>query len=221
MADPDNPRQRLQAPFYLELIIGLRRGELLALLWMDLNVENRTVSITKQVTRTKGELVVSQSKIHNSIRVLPVSQQAVELMAEEHKKHPGNPYMLPSPKTGRMFGPDSFQHTHEKILKASARAYSLPRSPAYLCNAVFEERRGGENAVQNPGILQRGLHSQHLHSCCTGYDAGGSGHHGGCDWEGDATTKLNVRQRRVGNSCPVLPHSIGYYRRIDQYISQV
>ena len=122
MADPDNPRQRLQAPFYLELIIGLRRGELLALLWMDLNVENRTVSITKQVTRTKGELVVSQSKIHNSIRVLPVSQQAVELMAEEHKKHPGNPYMLPSPKTGRMFGPDSFQHTHEKILKASAQS---------------------------------------------------------------------------------------------------
>ena len=81
-------------------------------------MENRTISITKQVTRTKGELVVSQPKTHNSIRVLPVSQQAVELLVEEHKKHPGNPYMFPSPKTGGMFDPDSFRHTHEKILKA-------------------------------------------------------------------------------------------------------
>ena len=39
----------------------------------------------------KGELMVSQPKTHNSIRVLPVSQQAVELLVEEHKKRPGNP----------------------------------------------------------------------------------------------------------------------------------
>ena len=110
-------KRGLLAPFYLELTTGLRRGELLALLWKDLDVENRTISITKQVTRTKGELVVSQPKTHNSIRVLPVSQQAVDLLVEEHKKHPGNPYMFPSPKTGGMFDPDSFRHTHEKILK--------------------------------------------------------------------------------------------------------
>ena len=52
------------------------------------------------------------------MKVLPVSQQAVDLLVEEHKKHPGNPYMFPSPKTGGMFDPDSFRHTHEKILKA-------------------------------------------------------------------------------------------------------
>ena len=110
-------RRGLLAAFYLELTTGLRRGELLALLWTDLDVENRTISITKQVTRTKGELVVSQPKTHNSIRVLPVSQQAVDLLVEEHKKHLGNPHMFPSPKTGGMFDPDSFRHTHKKILK--------------------------------------------------------------------------------------------------------
>ena len=54
------------------------------------------------------------------VRGLGKSQvsQAVELLVEEHKKHPGNPYMFPSPKTGGMFDPDSFRHTHEKILKA-------------------------------------------------------------------------------------------------------
>lgn len=92
-------KRGLLAAFYLELTTGLRRGELLALLWTDLDVEKRTISITKQVNRIKGELVVS-------------------LLVEEHKKHPGNPYMFPSPKTGGMFDPDSFRHTHDKILKA-------------------------------------------------------------------------------------------------------
>lgn len=68
----------LLAPFYLELTTGLRRGELPALLWTNLDVENRTISITKQVKRIKGELVVSQPKTQNSVRVLPVSQQAVD-----------------------------------------------------------------------------------------------------------------------------------------------
>lgn len=73
-------KRGLLAPFYLELTTGLRRGELLALLWTDLDVENRTISITKQVNRIKGELVVSLPKTQNSVRVLPVSQQAVDLM---------------------------------------------------------------------------------------------------------------------------------------------
>ena len=37
---------------------------------------------------------------------------------EEHGKHPHSPYLFVSPKTGTMFDPDSFRHTHEKILKA-------------------------------------------------------------------------------------------------------
>ena len=91
---------------------------MLALLWTDLDVENKTISVTKQVNRIKGELVVSQPKTQNSVRTLAIPQQAVDLLVEEHKKHPGNSYMFPSPKTGTMFDPDSFRHTHEKILKA-------------------------------------------------------------------------------------------------------
>ena len=111
-------KRGLLAAYYLELTTGLRRGELLALLWTDLDVENRTISVTKQVNRIKGKLVVSQPKTQNSIRTLAIPQQAVDLLIEEHKKHPGNPYMFPSPKTGTMYDPDSFRHTHDKILKA-------------------------------------------------------------------------------------------------------
>ena len=111
-------RRGLLAAFYLELTTGLRRGELLALLWTDLDVENMTISVSKQVNRLNGELVVSQPKTPNSIRKLAIPQRAVELLVEEHAKHPHSPYLFVSPKTGTMFDPDSFRHTHEKILKA-------------------------------------------------------------------------------------------------------
>ena len=111
-------RRGLLAAFYLELTTGLRRGELLALLWTDLDVENMTISVSKQVNRINGELIVSQPKTPNSIRKLAIPQRAVELLVEEHNKHPHRPYLFVSPKTGTMFDPDSFRHTHEKILKA-------------------------------------------------------------------------------------------------------
>ena len=91
-------RRGLLAAFYLELTTGLRRGELLALQWTDLDIENRTLAVTKQVNRISGELVVSPPKTRNSIRTLTLPQQAVDLLIAEHKKHPRNPYLFPSPK---------------------------------------------------------------------------------------------------------------------------
>ncbi len=43
------------APMYLELTTGLRRGELLALRWEDLDVRNHTLSIKKSVARQDGK----------------------------------------------------------------------------------------------------------------------------------------------------------------------
>ena len=70
---------------------------------------DRSGTHTKQATRAKGKLVVSQPKTHNFIRVL---------LVEAHKKHPKNPYMFPLSKTGKMFHSDSLRHTHQKIVKA-------------------------------------------------------------------------------------------------------
>lgn len=82
-----------------------------------MDAEAKTISVTKQVNRIKGELAVSPPKTQNSIRTLAIPQQAVDLLIEEHKKHPGNPYMFPLPKTGTMYDPDAFRRTHNKILK--------------------------------------------------------------------------------------------------------
>ena len=69
--------------FYLELTSGLRRGELLALLWTDLDVEKRTITVNKSVSRINGELVVSEPKTQNSVRTVAIPQQAVDLLVED------------------------------------------------------------------------------------------------------------------------------------------
>ena len=54
------------APMYLELTTGLRRGELLALRWEDLDVQNRTLSINKSVAagRKAGHQYAQNAKFH-------------------------------------------------------------------------------------------------------------------------------------------------------------
>ena len=104
--------------FYLELVTGIRKGELTALLWSDLNIERRTISVSKQAGwNGEGELEIRRPKTENSIREISIPQTAVDLLIEEHSKHPNNPYLFPSPKTGGMYHPDSIVNLHKKILK--------------------------------------------------------------------------------------------------------
>ena len=104
--------------FYLELVSGLRKGELVALLWSDLDAEHKTISVSKQYVRNpSGEVMLSRPKTETSVRQVSIPQDAVDLLIQEHSKHPDNQYMFPSPVTGEMYHPDSVVKLHEKILK--------------------------------------------------------------------------------------------------------
>ena len=115
----DAAEQRGALPmFYLELVSGLRKGELVALQWSDLDEANCTISVSKQASwDTEGNLILSQPKTGNSIREVSIPQDAVELLKQEHAKHPDNPWMFPSSRTGEMYHPDSVVNLHKKILK--------------------------------------------------------------------------------------------------------
>ena len=104
--------------FYLELVSGLRKGELVALQWSDLDEANCTISVSKQASwDTEHQLILSRPKTGNSIREVSIPQDAVELLKQEHAKHPSNPWMFPSSRTGEMYHPDSVVTLHKRILK--------------------------------------------------------------------------------------------------------
>ena len=113
-------RRGVMAMFYLELCTGLRKGELTALLWEDLNVEAKTIYVSKQAVGVKGGGVkITRPKTETSIRRIAIPQQAVDLLTAEHEKHPDSPYLFTSPVTGKMYHPDSIVNLHKKILKGA------------------------------------------------------------------------------------------------------
>ena len=84
----------------------------------DLDIKNRTISVSKQyIKNPSGELTLSRPKTETSVRKVSIPRMAVDLLIQEHEKHPGNPYMFPSPITGEMYYPDSVVNLHKKILK--------------------------------------------------------------------------------------------------------
>ena len=85
--------------------------------WEDLDVQNRTLSINKSVARQNGKLVISTPKTPNSIRTVLLPADTVKLLVEEYKKHPANPYLFPSPRTGETWDPDGFRRLHDRIIK--------------------------------------------------------------------------------------------------------
>ena len=80
----------------LELSTGLRRGEICALKWDDLNLKTGTLKVERQVHRVNGELVVSQPKTKASNRsiILPPPVLAV---LKAYKKSATTQWMFPSP----------------------------------------------------------------------------------------------------------------------------
>lgn len=73
--------------FYLELVSGLRKGELMALLWSDLDIDHKTISVSKQYVRNpSGEVMLSRPKTETSVRQVSIPQDAVDLLIQEHSR---------------------------------------------------------------------------------------------------------------------------------------
>ena len=111
--------------FYLELTTGLRRGEITALLWTDLDVKARTLTVSKSAGRLKGEVRVIQPKTANSVRTIILPKETVDLLVQKHAKHPDNPVMFPSPVTGKMYGPDCVGRLHKTLLRKAGITENL------------------------------------------------------------------------------------------------
>ena len=148
--------------FFLELCSGLRKGELVALLWSDLDVERQTISISKQAVRVKGGgEKVTTPKTSTSIRVESIPREAVELLIREHEKHPDNPYMFPSPVTGGMYYPDAVARIHTRMLKRlgleHTRFHALRHTFATLAlqNGVDIRTVSGMLGHADPGFTLR------------------------------------------------------------------
>ena len=83
--------------YYINLVTGLRRGELLGLKWDDIDFKNGLPHVRRQVMRQDGKVVEAPLKTKNSYRSVSLGADAIEVLEAQWKKVAGSEYMFPSP----------------------------------------------------------------------------------------------------------------------------
>lgn len=118
--------------FTLALTAGLRQGELIALKWSDLNTEEHTLTIHE------GRVVESRELVEytGETRLISLPHQTVQLLEQEHARHPRSPYMFPHPGTLRPYSPNMVRLLHKRVTEQAGLDYVRFVDLRHTCAAL-------------------------------------------------------------------------------------
>lgn len=97
--------------FYIPIMIafhtGMRRGEILALSWEDINFEDKSISIKHSITFKKGGIwELTSPKTHSSIRKIAIGNTLLDMLKQHRDKmsllHPDKNFVCIKPSTGKL-----------------------------------------------------------------------------------------------------------------------
>lgn len=114
---------RMGIPSLLMLYCGLRRGELIALTWKDVDLTNKTLSISKAATTTSNQHTLKAPKTEAGKRLVPIPDFLVEIL----RSHRASSSMMVCPSaTGTMMSSQAWKrawdsYMHFLNLKAGGR----------------------------------------------------------------------------------------------------
>ena len=90
---------------------GLRRGEMLALQWSDIDLDKKTLHVRRSAALVNGQIVVTDPKTPRSNRVIPLGDTAVFAIQKLQKT---SPFLFPN-VNGKVQRPDTWDKRHYKI----------------------------------------------------------------------------------------------------------
>lgn len=103
--------------FLLELCTGMRRGEIVALQWDDLNMQTGELHICRQATTVHGSIHICAPKTKSSIRTVILPLDIVKILAE-YKKRINSRWMFPSPvKEDAPYHPSAIRKVLDRTLE--------------------------------------------------------------------------------------------------------
>jgi integrase len=105
----------------LAICTGMRRGELCALMWSDVDLEARRLSVHRTVNWLKGQLVISAPKTAGSRRMIDLPDSAVEMLASLPRN---GPFVFPRPN-GEPRAPSTVGSAAKRIFRALGLGISL------------------------------------------------------------------------------------------------
>ena len=73
---------RFEAAYLLALLLGLRRGEIFGLSWVDIDLDAGTLRVSQQLQRETGRgMILKRTKTVGSVRTLPIPDQLLPILA--------------------------------------------------------------------------------------------------------------------------------------------
>lgn len=119
---------KLEIPMLIDLSLGLRRGELLALQWNDIDFEKNKVHIRHNLVLDKNrQLIVKKPKSKSGDRVISLSPKLTAILKQakvkylENKLRHGNDYednnLVVCHQDGTPYNPDSFSSMFRRFIK--------------------------------------------------------------------------------------------------------
>lgn len=133
-------------PIMIAIATGMRRGEILALTWANINLKKREIYVVQAIYPTKNGLVVLPPKTDNSIRTIAIPIRLVRILKKHKRKQEKLKKLLGSAyidsdyvcvnDEGKLISPSSLNHKFKDILKEnnlpSIRIHDLRHSHASL-----------------------------------------------------------------------------------------
>jgi integrase len=120
----------LYMPVLLAVSTGMRRGEVLALRWQDIDMDAGTLKVAQTVEQTKAGISIKPPKTDRSRRTITLSQRLVsELRAHKRRQAEWRlklgigkddmDLVFPSPLTGGLMNPRGFTKSFSREMKAA------------------------------------------------------------------------------------------------------
>lgn len=155
----------LYIPILIAIYTGMRRGEILGLMWQDIDLEKGILKIVRSLNSTKNGLELSNPKTNKSIRSIAIPQIVVKelkrhkILQKENKLKFGSSYqdsgMVCTLEDGTMINPKNLSRDFHRILENNnlpvVRFHDLRHSHASLLvklgvqPKVISERLGHSN----------------------------------------------------------------------------
>ncbi len=111
------------AMIVIMLNTGVRRGELLGLKWIDIDYENKTVSVKRSITPDTKEPQDGDVKSDTSYRVIPVSDDFLEWLKKLPHK---NDYVIPGKTVYGYMSIDGFEGRYKRFMEKASDDLGIP-----------------------------------------------------------------------------------------------
>lgn len=125
---------------------GMRRGELLALRWVDVDLKNKIINVRQSLKEANGLIIIGPPKTKTSIRQIPIDDETVEILKA-----------VPREVTrykGKGKNRTSYQVKNEYVVPDSKGQYMRPQN----WQRRIYDKMMTEFVVQNPDIKKLNAH---------------------------------------------------------------